>query len=438
MFLVLGKEKEDFKEALEQAGFDHVHTGGPEDLENGALLRKYNFIVVTSLKAWKAAYLNGLWETDSFVILCGNIPPIVQVYAGIRTAGCSQLRLNAIILEDPGLIDKMESGEFYLDEEIKGFCLTEAEGGLVMATVRGEREGRLPFLVRSGRCCHFAANLSEFKEENRSKVMAVFLNLISLLVQESGIELGSGNIPVGFDSVSELIPQTFQGPNARDYGYVLRRVNRVFNVLARFTAVKDLRSSRALDVGCGFGTLSVVSRYLQNLGLVYGVDYDDNLVNIGNKLVEELGVDRVTFSRKEMTELHDLKNRFEIVISNNSINYLQSNEHYKRTLQGFYDALVPSGALIILTPSRLHPIEAFTRFPGLQVLPRGDANRIREQYQLSNADCEIIKLPSPFELIYWLGDIGFENIRVIDAYTLRACSWDGYFKPRFYVVGEKC
>ena len=439
MFLVIGDQKEELQKELNQAGYEFVSTGELADLEDSQKLRRYNFILINNPGIWKAAHLNSLWEVDSFVFIFGKVPPIVQVYAGIRITRVVHLNCSKISLEHPEL-DGLAGKSFHFNERVKNFQDVEIEGGHTVVTAHDKENGAtFPFLTRKGRVCYVTTDILRLGRENRKRIVSLLANLISSLVKEYEIEVGSEeNIPPGFDHLSSLVPSTFQGPNARDYSYVLRRVNRLFNVLTRFSMSKDLRDVSVLDVGCGFGTLTVVSSYLEKLKNILGVDYDKNLIDVGNVLAQKLQLESVSFSQKNMMELGDLGGKFDIVISNNSINYLPSNDDYVKTLENFYNVLGPIGSLIILTPSRLTPIEAFTKFPGVQFLTRSDANTIIRKNNLSGIDYEIIKLPSPFELFHWLKEVGFIDVKVIDAYSLKECDWSGYFKPRYYVVADKC
>jgi ubiquinone/menaquinone biosynthesis C-methylase UbiE len=154
-------------------------------------------------------------------------------------------------------------------------------------------------------------------------------------------------------------------------------------------------------------------------------------------LCAETGLDDVEFVQSAFRELTDvLDERFDVLIVNNSINFLTSRKAYTEAIREFYEILEPGGAMIILTPNRYHLEEAFTGLKGVQFLP----DRIADWYVRKKGirdGYDDIRLPSSFELVWWLRRTGFEDVQVVDAYQFTTEGWRRHFKPRFYVTARK-
>ncbi len=438
MFLLIGENQGKFESYLNSKGYSSgIFRKDNDILQKSEELRKYNIIFINSIKGWKGIYSNSLWETDSFVFLFGKLPPIAQTYAGIRSPESVLLPRLSIKVENRELFNGLAQDFIDAKEKMKGFPIVEVNAGVILASVDYNGHS-IPFLVKNGRQFYMPVDPFSLSKEVSSYLLDVIHSLLKKQLQNYGVKIGGGNTEKTFDETQKVIPSNFQGPNARDYTYVLRRVNRLFNVLTRFTNQKELFGAKVIDIGCGFGTLSTFSLFLEKLDYILGIDLDQKLVDIGNGIVKELGLEGINFVAKSMMDLGSYREKYDILISNNSINYLVNNTEYVKALKCFFDTLKPGGSMVCLTPSRLTPIEAFTKYPGVQFMPKTLSNQMIEEGKLTTVDYNYIKLPSPFELYYWMRKVGFIDVKVVDAFTLLECDYRGFFKPRFYIVGNKC
>jgi len=239
-----------------------------------------------------------------------------------------------------------------------------------------------------------------------------------------------------YEEIPPRIPDDITGPRAEP-DYLLPRVSKMTQVLANFAGVSDLTGKSVLDAGCGYGPFTMALYLSDRPARAVGADISEKYVRAGNQLCAETGMDDVEFVQSVFRELTDmLDERFDVLIVNNSINFLTSRKAYKEAIREFYEILEPGGAMIILTPNRYHLEEAFTGLKGVQFLP----DRIADWYVRKKGirdGYDDIRLPSSFELIWWLRRTGFENVRVVDAYQFTTEGWRRHFKPRFYVTARK-
>lgn len=239
-----------------------------------------------------------------------------------------------------------------------------------------------------------------------------------------------------FSEIVRLLPaHLVDTPNSRR-DYLLPRVSRLVQVLNRYTDYKDLSKAVIVDVGCGYGTFTLAAyNYLWPVKLI-GFDISESYIALGNEMVQKLSLEGVTFVQGDMEELSKHVESANVLIINNSINFLTTPESVKQAIREFGKVLVPGGALIILTPNYLYPIEAFTKLIGVQFLPKSLATRY-VRYRKRRHTYDDIRLPSPFELRRWLRQGGFEDIHVVDQSRLNTKRIIRYVMPRFYLTATK-
>lgn len=239
-----------------------------------------------------------------------------------------------------------------------------------------------------------------------------------------------------YEDIPPQIPDDITGPRA-EADYLLPRVSKMTQVLANFADVSDLTGKSVLDAGCGYGPFTMALYLSDRPARAVGADISEKYVRTGNQLCAETGMHDVEFVQSAFRELTDvLDERFDVLIVNNSINFLTSRKAYTEAIREFYEILEPGGAMIILTPNRYHLEEAFTGLKGVQFLP----DRIADWYVRKKGirdGYDDIRLPSSFELVWWLRRTGFEDVQVVDAYQFTTEGWRRHFKPRFYVTARK-
>src|SRR5438105_2504620 len=69
---------------LEKHGWLDFETAEPDVLEDAALLRSYEMVIVAWLPDWKPSYVRALRAYDGVVFLEGPLPPMLEGFAGLR------------------------------------------------------------------------------------------------------------------------------------------------------------------------------------------------------------------------------------------------------------------------------------------------------------------------------------------------------------------
>jgi 2-polyprenyl-3-methyl-5-hydroxy-6-metoxy-1,4-benzoquinol methylase len=122
-----------------------------------------------------------------------------------------------------------------------------------------------------------------------------------------------------------------------------------------------------LDVGCGYGhTALELARHCEE---VVGIEPYEELARHGMELAKT--VSNLEIRHQGIYELADT-NRFDLVVLDNVFEHLPDQP---RALDKLSAALRPGGALYLLMPNKLWPIEVHYRLPFLSYLPLPLANR---------------------------------------------------------------
>lgn len=99
---------------------------------------------------------------------------------------------------------------------------------------------------------------------------------------------------------------------------------------------------RLVDIGCGTGVLSV--QFAKAGYDVIGVDLSESMLTIAQSRSLEQGMD-ISFVCQSMSELDGIDDVDVAVIAIDSINYLETFEEVKQTLERIFEALTPNGQL---------------------------------------------------------------------------------------------
>ncbi len=121
-------------------------------------------------------------------------------------------------------------------------------------------------------------------------------------------------------------------------------------------AITDLESDDKsfvmADIGCGRGKLInellTVGRLNLNITKFIGIDYSPNMVNAAKDYLKEY--DNVTIYNRDMCELDEFKEHFDIVFSINSLLPRDPNR-MKQMLKGIISVIKPNGLFISILPS---------------------------------------------------------------------------------------
>lgn len=99
---------------------------------------------------------------------------------------------------------------------------------------------------------------------------------------------------------------------------------------------------RLVDIGCGTGVLSV--QFAKAGYDVIGVDLSESMLTIAQSRSLEQGMD-ISYVCQSMSELDGMDEVDVAVIAIDSINYLETFEEVKQTLERIFEALTPNGQL---------------------------------------------------------------------------------------------
>lgn len=210
-------------------------------------------------------------------------------------------------------------------------------------------------------------------------------------------------------------------------GFAERRTRLLLEVVAAARGTDDVAGLRILDLGCGFGALSV--SLAARGASVLGVDPNAARMNVGRSVAESWGLD-ARFAVGRMESLPDLGGRFDVAIANNSLCYVIAPRDRARALYAAHRALVPGGVLAIRDPDRRWPQDHFSGVPMLQTLPPRAATGVAG---VLRRDRSVVRVDTPRALRRELRRAGFGGIR-----TVRVSHEGGRASWRYqHVVAER-
>jgi SAM-dependent methyltransferase len=153
-------------------------------------------------------------------------------------------------------------------------------------------------------------------------------------------------------------------------GLTARRGNSLLAPLVAHEPELDLAGLKLLDLGCGFGALSV---YMAHLGaLVTAVDVSPQRLLVGERVARQFGL-RVNWVHGSAQELPLPDRSFDLAIANNSLCYVVARSERLLSLVQIRRVLEPGGRLLMRNPTRTAPRDPFTGLPGLNRLPPAGA-----------------------------------------------------------------
>ena len=190
-------------------------------------------------------------------------------------------------------------------------------------------------------------------------------------------------------------------------GLVESRAGLLTHVLIRAGGPESLQGLRVVDLGCGFGALSVF--FAAHGATVVGVDRSGPRMEVGAAVARRHGL-AVEFlvGRMEQLELPDAS--FDLAIQNNSLCYIVPREDRARALAETWRVLHPGGRLVIHNPNRWTPRDQFSGLPGITMLPPGAAAWVAKGLRRPRSS---VRLTSPLDSKRELRRAGFEGPKLI-------------------------
>ena len=211
---------------------------------------------------------------------------------------------------------------------------------------------------------------------------------------------------------------------------VAQRAEVLLLILAQ-RGIGSLAGLRIVDLGCGFGALSVF--FAARGAIVTAIDPKADRLAVGESVAAEYGLP-VTFRKGRMQSL-DLPDRsFDLAVQNNSFCYVVDRDDRGAVLAETLRVLRPGGVVVIRNPNRWSLIDQFTGIPLVQLLPPSQAHR---SAVLLGRKRSQVRVTSPPEAVRELRKAGFANVAHVASPTSR---WPGFTKTVAgfqHVVGER-
>jgi len=132
--------------------------------------------------------------------------------------------------------------------------------------------------------------------------------------------------------------------------------------------VKRTKAKKVLDVACGTGDFAIAA-YKAGAQEVVGIDISIDMINIGVKKIEKLGLQNsITLLYGDSEEIDYKDNEFDIVTVAFGV---RNFEHLKKGISDMYRVLKPGGQIIILEFSqpKHFPVKQIYNFYFKNILP---------------------------------------------------------------------
>jgi 2-polyprenyl-3-methyl-5-hydroxy-6-metoxy-1,4-benzoquinol methylase len=203
-------------------------------------------------------------------------------------------------------------------------------------------------------------------------------------------------------------------------GFVERRTTPLLQTLAQITGRDSIEGLRLIDLGCGFGALSVF--FAGQGATVTGIDPIADRLEVGRAVAAEHGLP-VEFSPGRMEELDFADESFDLAIQNNSLCYITNRQDRRSALAETARVLRPGGFVVIRNPNRWHPRDQFTGLPLITLLPPHTATRLAGRLGRPRSE---VRLVSPLEGKRELRRAGFTDVTLAASPASR---WPEFMKP---------
>jgi SAM-dependent methyltransferase len=203
-------------------------------------------------------------------------------------------------------------------------------------------------------------------------------------------------------------------------GLVESRAAPLLEIALELTGRPSLAQLALLDLGCGFGALSVY--FAAQGAAVTGVDQNEERMRVGAGIATRYELP-ARFRYGRMQRLPFPEESFDLIVQNNSLCYVLSRRDRSLAFAEALRVLRPAGWLIIRDPNRWHQIDQFSGIPLIHLLPPGAATRLA---RLAGRRRSLVRLASPREAKRQLRTAGFVEVAHLPS---PSAHWPAFTKP---------
>ncbi len=158
---------------------------------------------------------------------------------------------------------------------------------------------------------------------------------------------------------------------------VPERVRSIRRYLAELGGVESLGGARVLDVGAGFGAVAAYLSLEHDAPRVTAIDPREDFVRLGQEVVQQLGLKRLTYQSGDMRSLEGIEDAaFDLVVVNNAFIYLTTADEMRRAAEELARVTAPGGHIFVFHANKWQRREPFTRAPVVHLLPRPAADAL--------------------------------------------------------------
>jgi len=180
----------------------------------------------------------------------------------------------------------------------------------------------------------------------------------------------------------------------------------LMRILERRGGPTSLEGLRVADLGCGFGSLSLV--FAVAGASVVGVDPNIDRASVSGAIAHHLGLD-AQFRRGWAEDLVLDDESVDLVVLNNSLCYVTGRSERRRALRHAWRVLGRGGWALLRNPSRMAPVDPFTGLPLVHQLPPSLARRLVARRTPRRSD---VRLVTGGGAVRELKRAGFSDVRV--------------------------
>jgi 2-polyprenyl-3-methyl-5-hydroxy-6-metoxy-1,4-benzoquinol methylase len=187
-------------------------------------------------------------------------------------------------------------------------------------------------------------------------------------------------------------------------GFAERRGRPLEEMVEERLGIASLEGLRLVDLGCGFGALSVL--FAAHGARVTALDPNRERFEVARAVAERHGFE-IGFVQGRMRAIPLDTASFDVAVQNNSLCYVTSPEERRESLAETARVLRPGGVLVARNPNRWHPVDQFSRLPLVQMLPPGAAVAVAAWLGRKRSNALAV---SPLQMRRELADSGFVGI----------------------------